>query len=232
MLGSGPAITEIDTARAEAADFGREPSGRLRAGAPVQFARVFVVPAVCDFLTRFPRVEVDLKVSDRPVDLLDEGLDVAVRIRRLPDSTLKSRRLGELRLVVFAAKAYLERHGRPRHPMELSHHQCIVRAVDGANEPWPFRIDGQHQAVRVRGRFRTDDTTAIHAAVASGLGIGFAPLWQIHEWVERAVVELVLQDFEVDGLPIYAVFPPTRTQPEKVRRFVDLLATQLRNARL
>jgi DNA-binding transcriptional LysR family regulator len=227
-----PAIAEIDDARAQAADVGRALSGRLRVGAPAQFARTFVVPAVCDFLTRFPRVEVDLKASDKPVDLLDEGLDVAVRIRRLPDSTLKARRLGELRLVVFAAKTYLERHGRPRHPAELSRHPCIVRAVDGTDEPWPFCIDGQPQAVRVRGRFRTDDTTAIHAAVARGLGIGFGPLWQIRELVDRGVVEVVLQEFEAERLPIHAVLPPTRTQPAKARLFVDLLAAQLRGSGL
>lgn len=100
------------------------------------------------------------------------------------------------------------------------------------DEPWPFRIDGHFQAVRVRGRFRTDDTTAIHAAVARGLGIGFAPLWQINELVDRGVVEVVLQEFEADRLPIHAVLPPTRTQPAKVRLFVDLLAAQVKGSGL
>jgi DNA-binding transcriptional LysR family regulator len=227
-----PALVEIESARAEAADLAREPSGRLRVSAPALFARAFVVPAICEFLTRFPGVEVDLKVSDRPVDLLEDGLDVAVRVRRLPGSTLKARRLGELRIVVFGAKTYLEKHGRPRHPVELSSHRCVVRTVDGKDEPWPFRIDGRRRAVQVRGRFRTDDTNAIHLAVARGLGLGLTPLWQIRDLVERGVVEVVLQPFEVDRMPIYAVLSPTRMQPAKFKLFVDLLSTQVRSSGL
>jgi DNA-binding transcriptional LysR family regulator len=227
-----PAVAEIDNARVEASDLGRKLSGRLCVGAPALFAQAFVVPAICDFLARFPLVEVDLRTADRPVDLLEEGLDVAVRIRNLPDSSLKARRLGQLRRVAFAAKSYLQRHGRPLHPSELAQHKCIVRAVDGADEAWTFRLDGQDRAVPVQGRFRTNDTTAIHAAVARGLGIGFAPFWQVHEMVERGTVELVLPDFEAGELPIYAVLPPTRTQPAKARRFVDLLAAQLKTSGL
>ncbi|RZL86147.1 MAG: LysR family transcriptional regulator [Variovorax sp.] len=227
-----PAVAEIDDARAEASDLGRKLAGRLSVGAPALFARAFVVAAVCDFLARFPQVEVDLKATDRPVDLLDEGLDVAVRIRKLPDSSMKARRLGELRLVAFGAKGYLQTHGRPLHPTDLSHHKCIVRTVDGMDEPWAFRIDGRQQAVRVQRRFRTNDTTAIHAAVARGLGIGFAPLWQIQDMIDRGIAEVVLQEFEAERLPIYAVLPPTRTQTMKVRRFVDLLAMQLKGVSL
>ena len=224
-----PALAEIENARAEAADLVREPSGRLRVSAPALYARAFVVPAICDFLTRFPGVEVELKVSDRPVDLLEEGLDVAVRVRRLPGSTLKARRLGELRVVVFGAKTYLEKHGRPRHPAELANHRCVVRTVDDQDEPWLFRVDGRRETVSVRGRFRTDDTNAIHLAVARGLGLGVTPLWQIRDLVERGVVEVVLQPFESDRTPIYAVLSPTRMQPAKVKLFVDLLSMQLKS---
>lgn len=227
-----PAIVEIENARDEVSDLGRKLSGRLSVGAPRLFARAFVVPAICDFLTRFPRIDIVLRVTDRQVDLLDEGLDVAVRIRTLPDSSLKVRQLGEVRLVAFGAKAYLQRCGRPLHPSELSHHNCVVRTVDGRDEPWVFRIDGHPHAIRVEGRFRSDDTTAIHAAVARGLGIGFAPLWQIQDMIDRGIVEVVLPEFEADKLPIYAVLPPTRTQPAKAARFVDLLAAQVKASRL
>jgi DNA-binding transcriptional LysR family regulator len=227
-----PALAEIESARAEAADLTRALSGRLRVSAPVLFARSFVVPAICEFLTRFPGVEVDLKVSDRPVDLLEAGLDVAVRVRKLSGSTLKSRRLGELRIVVFGAKAYLEKHGRPRHPTDLSSHRCVVRMTDGKDERWPFRIDGRRQAVSVRGRFRTDDTNAIHLAVARGVGLGLTPLWQIRDLIERGVVEIVLQPFEVERMPIYAVLAPTKMQPAKVKLFVDLLSAQFKNSGL
>jgi len=225
-----PALAEIENARAEAADLGRKLSGRLRVGAPVLFARAFVAPAACDFLARFPLVEVELKASDRPVDLLAEDLDVAVRVRNLADSSLKARRLGDLRQVAFASKAYLQRQGRPKRPGELSQHVCIVRTVDGRDEPWRFVDGGEPLALRVRGRFRCNDTPAILEAVALGFGIGFGPLWQVRELVQHGSVEVILQDFEADRLPVYAVFPPTRTQPAKVRRFVDLLAARLKES--
>jgi DNA-binding transcriptional LysR family regulator len=227
-----PALAEIDNARSEAADLARKLSGRLRIGAPVLFARAFVAPAICDFLARFPQVEVELKASDRSVDLMSEELDVAVRIRNLPDSSLRVRRLGELRAAVVASKSYLQRNGCPQHPDELAQHTCIVRTVDGRDEPWPFVVGGERQAFRVRGRLRTNDTPAMLEAVTCGLGIGFAPLWQVREAVERGSVDVILQEFETERVPIYAVLPPTRTQTAKVRRFVDLLSLRMSESRL
>lgn len=223
-----PAFAEINDAKSEAADRSGEPSGLLRISAPALFATAYVTPTICDFMERHPKVEVDLKASDRPVNLLDEGLDMAVRIRELPDSTLKVRRLGALRIVVFGAPAYFAKNGRPQHPRDLSQHQCVVRITDGEPEAWPFRIDGRRKTVRVYGPFRTDSTPAMLAAVARGLGIGLAPLWQIRGLVDQGVVEVVLEDFEAARLPIYAVLPPTRTPHTKTRLFIDLLAAQLK----
>ena len=115
-----PALMEINDARLEAANRRAEPSGLLRIGAPVLFAPAYVAPVVCDFLKRNPKIEIELKVSDRQVDLLEQGLDLAVRIREMPDSKFKVRRIGELRVVVFGAPAYFSKHGRPRHPDELA----------------------------------------------------------------------------------------------------------------
>lgn len=226
-----PALAEIDDASIEALNRQAEPYGRLRIGAPTLFAHAHVVPAVCEFMTRYPRVEVELKVSDRKVDLLDEQLDLAVRIRDLPDSDLKARRIGELRMVFYGAPAYFQRRGRPRHPDELARHDCVLRTVDPDAESWPFRVSGRRRNVHVRGRFRTDSGAATHAAVAGGLGIGMAPLWQIRALVDDGSVELVLEDYETARTPIYAVLPPARTPPAKTRLFTDLLAARLKRAR-
>jgi DNA-binding transcriptional LysR family regulator len=131
-------------------------------------------------------------------DLLGEDLDVPVRIRNLPDSTLRARRLAQLRLVALGSRNYLQQRGRPRHPRELEQHTCIVRTVDGRDEPWSFLSRSERQSFQVRGRFRSNDTPAIREA----------------------------------ALPVYAVFPPTRTRPAKVRRFVDLLAARLKQSSL
>lgn len=223
-----PAVTEINEARLEAASRRDEPSGLLRIAAPVQFAAAFVVPAVAQFMRRYPRIEVDLKVSDQAVDVVGEGVDLAVRIRELPDSSLKARRLGQLRTVVYGAPGYFARHGRPRRPDDLADHQCVVRET----ETWRFRVGRQLKAVRVNGAFRTDNTASVHAAVCQGLGIGYGPFWQIRELLDRGALEVVLAEFETPRFPIHAVFPPSGMAPAKTRLFADLLAERLKGERL
>jgi len=227
-----PALADIAEARQEAATKRADFSGLIRIGAPVQFAAVHVAPAICDFMERHPQVEVELKPSDREVNLVDDDLDVAVRIRHLADSTLKVRRLGELRVVAFGAPAYFAGNGRPRHPRDLIRHECIVRVTDGHAEPWPFHIDGQRRLVRVNGRFRTDSVAAMAAAILRGLSLGLAPLWQIRDLVDQGLIEVILEEFEVPKLPIHAVFQPTRMPVAKTRAFIDVLANRLRNERL
>jgi DNA-binding transcriptional LysR family regulator len=227
-----PAMTEIAAARLEAANRRDEPAGRLRIAAPVLFAPAHVVPAAAELMAHHPALEIELRVSDRPLDLVEEGIDVAVRIRELPDSALKARKVGELRLVVVGAPGYFARHGRPRHPDELADHQCVLRTADGEGASWPFRVGGRRRTVAVRGRFRTDGTAAIHAAVAEGLGLGFTPLWQIRDLVDRGAVEIVLAEYEADRLPVHAVWPSSKLVPAATRAFVDLLAARLKHARL
>jgi DNA-binding transcriptional LysR family regulator len=228
-----PAVAEIGEARVEAASRRDEPSGLLRIAAPVQFAAAFVVPAVAQFMQRYPRLSVDLKVSDQAVDVVGENVDLALRIRDLPDSSLKARRLGQLRTVVYGAPGYFARHGRPRRPDELADHQCVVRAFGaGETETWRFRVGRQFKGVRVTGAFRTDNTASVHAAVCQGLGIGYGPFWQIRELVDRGMLEIVLAEFETPRFPIHAVFPPSGMAPAKTRLFADLLAERLKGERL
>jgi DNA-binding transcriptional LysR family regulator len=227
-----PALAEIEDARHEAADGRAEPSGLLRIGAPPAFGAAHVVPAARDFMQRYPRVEVELRTSDKPVDLFEQGLDLAVRIRELPDSSLRARRLGELRVVIFGAPAYFAAHGRPERPDDLARHRCVLRLTEEDAEAWPFRLGGRLRSVRVRGRFRTDSAPAIHAAVAQGLGLGRAPFWQIRDLVDQGVVEVVLEEYEATRLPIHAVWPSTKLPTAKARLFVDALTERLRSERL
>ena len=228
-----PAFAEISEARLEAANRRVEPSGLLRLAAPVLFGSTHVVPAIADFMARFPRIETDLNVTDRPVDVVGDGFDLAVRIRELPDSSLKARRLGELRTVVYGAPAYFARHGRPRHPDDLADHQCILRKTGpGDTEVWRFQIGGKAKLLQVYGRFRTDNTNAAQAAACHGVGIGYAPFWQIRDRVDQGALEIVLADFEAPRMPVYAVVPPSSAPPAKPRLFLDLLAERLKRERL
>lgn len=228
-----PAVAEISEARLEAASRRIEPSGLLRIAAPVQFASTFVVPAVAQFMQRYPKIEVDLKVSDRPVDVVGDRFDLAVRIRELPDSSLKTRQLGKLRTVVYGAPSYFERHGRPRHPEDLAHHRCVLRgAGESETEAWRFQVGRHIRTVRVSGGFKTDNTAAVHAAVCQGLGLGYGPFWQIRDLFDSGALGIVLEDFETPRMPIHAVSPPSGMRPAKTRLFTDLLAERLKHERL
>ncbi|HET8727790.1 MAG TPA: LysR family transcriptional regulator [Alphaproteobacteria bacterium] len=227
-----PAFGEIQEAKLEASNRRAEPAGLLRIGGPVFFSPAYLVPIIAAFMDRYPRIEVDLKLSDRFVDLGVENLDLVVRIGELPDSELKARRFGDLRRVFFGAPAYFRQHGRPEHPDDLARHQCIVRATDGTAAAWPFRLDGKSGSVNVSGRFRADGTAAVYSAVALGLGIGFTPLWQIRHLVDQGTVELILVDYEPPRIPIHAVWHGSKAPLAKARLFIEFLVSGLALERL
>lgn len=222
------ALAELEAARAEVANARVEPRGLLRLTASTAFAPLYLVPAIGEFLARHPGVEVELDQSDGFTDLVGQGIDLAIRIGDLPDSGLKARRLADLRRVVFAAPAYFERAGRPRHPEDLANHECIVRTAARDGAAWPFLIEGKLHRVEVRGRFRTGGALAANAAAALGQGIANAPLWQVRSLVDAGTVELLLTRFEPPRVPIHAVWPATRLLAAKTQLFVDFLADRLR----
>ncbi|MDX8512927.1 LysR family transcriptional regulator [Mesorhizobium captivum] len=222
-----PAIDEIKEARFQAASRRSEPSGVLHISAPVLFGPDFLVPVIADYMRTYPRVEVDLQLSDGFVDLGVEGIDLAIRIGDLPDSSLRAKRLGALRRVVFGAPSYFEHRGRPAHPFELSQHNCIVRNADGRPGEWMFQIEGQPRTVKVTGSFRSNLMTSVYAAAIHGLGLGYSPLWQIRHLVDDGRVELVLTEFEPVPVPIHALWPEGRSSSAKVRAFLDMVAAGL-----
>ncbi|MDX8493794.1 LysR family transcriptional regulator [Mesorhizobium sp. VK22B] len=222
-----PAIDEINEATLKAANQRSEPSGVLRVGAPVLFGPDFLVPVIAGYMRTHPRVEVDLRLSDEFADLGAEALDLAVRIGDLPDSSLRAKRLGALRRVVFGAPSYFAERGRPSHPFELGKHSCIVRTVDERPGEWMFQIDGKPRTVKVAGAFRSNLMTPIYAAAIHGLGLGYSPLWQIKHLVDDGRVELVLTEFEPVPVPIHALWQEGRSSSAKVRAFLDMLASRL-----
>ncbi len=226
------ALAEIDEAKREIANRRGEPSGLLRISASTAFATLHLMPAIAQFLAAHPGVEIELDLSDAYVDLVDRGFDLAVRIGEMPDSTLRARRLADLRRVVFGAPAYFARHGRPRRPEDLVDHQCIVRTAARDAEAWPFTVNGRRKTIKVGGRFRTSGAMAANEAAALGLGIGNAPLWQVRNLVDEGRLELVLTRFEPPGVPIHAVWPATRVVSANTRMFVDFLAAHLKAQRL
>jgi DNA-binding transcriptional LysR family regulator len=224
------ALAEIEAAKAQASNRRAEPSGTLRVAGSSMFGAFYLVPAIAAFLDIHPRLNIELDLSDRAVDLLDEGFDLAIRSGNLPDSSLKARRLIDLRFVVFAAPAYLARHGRPRRPDDLAGHQCIVHTH--ARGDWKFRIDQAMKTVKVSGRLRTDGMLAANEAAVHGVGIANAPLWQIRKQVDGGQLEILLTRFEPPPIPLHAVWPATNLLDAKTRLFVDFLAARLKTERL
>ncbi len=222
-----PALADIEEATVEVVNGLSEPSGTLRISAPTAFGPLHVVPAVAAFLDLYPRVEVDLELSDRFVDLIEGGFDLAVRIGDMPDSSLRAKHLAESRRVVFAAPSYLHRHGRPKRPEDLAQHQCIVRTAARDGNAWPFTVERKVKTIKVVGRFRTNGAAATNEAAVCGLGIANAPLWQVRSLADRGLVELVLARFESPSIPVHAVWAATRVPPAKTRLFVELLAKRL-----
>jgi DNA-binding transcriptional LysR family regulator len=204
----------------------------LRITCSTVFAPLYVVPAVCAFLESHPKVNIDLDMSDSYADLISQGFDLAIRIGELPDSSLKARRLADLRRVVFAAPDYFAKHGRPKVPGDLAGHQCLVRTSARDGDAWPFLVGGRLKTVKVAGRFRSSGALAVNEAAVQGLGIANAPLWQVRALVDRGVVGLVLTRFEPPPVPVQAVWPATRLLPAKTQLFLDYLATRLKAERL
>lgn len=226
------ALEEIESARAEASNRQLEPSGQLRLTASAAFATLYLVPVITEFLTTHPEVEIDLELSDRYVDLVADDVDLAVRIGKMPDSTMKTRGIADLRRVVFGAPSYFARRGRPETPGDLLDHQCIVRTASRDGNAWPFTVKGRLTAVKVAGRFQTNGAPAASAAAALGFGIANAPLWQVRPLIDRGEVELVLTKFEPPPVPLRAIWPATRVLPAKTQLFINFLAERLRAAQL
>jgi LysR family transcriptional regulator for bpeEF and oprC len=199
------------------------PSGMVRANVAPVFGRLYVVPRLSKFFARYPGVAVELVVTDRLVNLVEEGVDVGVHNGELSDSTLVARKIAQTSVVTVATPAYLAAHGEPAMPDELERHDCVIYAPQGAPRVWGFAgrfgpID--HQP---KGAFRTNDAEQIRAAVLADLGLAHAPGWLFAAEIASGAVRPVLTAFEPDPLAISAVRPGGRFLASKVRVFIDFL---------
>lgn len=223
-----PAISEIADAKLETANNRVEPRGRLVVGAPVEFGQRYLLPLIAKFMTRYEQVEIDLQLTDHFADIAAEGLDLAIRIGDMRDSDLIAKRIGALRRVVAGAPSYFAKYGKPKHPRDLAAHNCIFRSTDRNAGTWQFREEGKIFSVRVKSRLTLNNAGASHAAIAEGIGIGQAPLWQMKDLVDEGKIEILLERFEQPPVPIQIVWPRTNFQPAKTRLFIDLIAHNLK----
>jgi DNA-binding transcriptional LysR family regulator len=223
------ALAELDAAEAALDSGRREPSGRLRVSAPVQFGRRCVAPVMLELARLHPRLDIDLSFSDRVVDLVEDGYDLAIRVGRLPDSsTLAARQLTEERLGICASPEYLARRGRPRNIDEFEGHQAVVYGRNGHNVPWRLRDDdGEVREPRVEARLRFDDLEAIADAAVAGAGLALLPCWMLSRYVRNGELQMVMYADRVIGSRINAVWPHTHYLPLRTRAAIDLLVERI-----
>jgi DNA-binding transcriptional LysR family regulator len=204
------------------------PAGRLRLGCAVVFGRLHLIPRLHRFLERHPAVEVDLAMSDAFVPLVEQGIDLAVRIGEPSDPGLVARRIGLSRRVVVATPGYLARRGTPHHPDQLAGHDCVVYEGLAGGAVWSFEGPAGHCAVPIRGRFRVDNSEGVRAAVLAGLGIGYVPAWHfVEQEIDRGLLVPLLEGFTPPPAPISAVYPSRRLLASKVRAMIDFLIEEL-----
>lgn len=221
-------LTDVEEAAAEASTLTRQPKGRLRLSAGVSFGTLHLGCAVAGFCAHYPGMEVDINLTDRFVDLVDESFDVAVRIGNLSDSSLVARRLSHTHRVVVGSPAYLEEHGTPARPEDLSQHNCLGYSLLASGGRWRFVDKGLVRDVNVIGRLTSNNGDLLRDAAVNGVGLYMAPTFIVHDDLRAGRLVPVLTGFLPPPLDIHAVFPASRYVSGKLRAFVDHLVDYFR----
>lgn len=217
-------LADIANAEASVSAGGVKASGHLRITAPAGFGRRHVAPLVPKFLALHPDVSLSLNLSDRVVDIVNEGFDSAVRVGDLPDSSLVSVRLADNRRLCVAAPSYLKRAGVPKHPAELSRHECLLLSSDASQtRGWAFRVDGEATHLRPGGRLDCSDGQVLHAWCLQGLGLAWRSTWEVEQQIASGELVEVLAEFAAPPNGIYAVVPQRKHLPLRVRLWIDFL---------
>ncbi len=221
-------LAEIDEAEAAMTGLQMQPKGELRISASVSFGRKHIAPIAARFLARYPDVRVHLQLTDQFVDLVDERLDIAIRIGELKDSSLIARRLARNLRVICATPDYFARHGTPRTPDDLAKHNCLVLNYPGsALTQWPVQDANGRRAITVTGNFESNNGEALTEALMLGMGLSFQSTWNVGNALKSGELKAVLTRYMVPDMSVYAVYPPARQVSAKVRAFIDAMVEAL-----
>lgn len=221
--------SEGEAAEEAAFESASAPAGIVRVAAPLTFGISHLAPVLADFMTLHPGIKIDLRLSDAFVDIVGEGIDIALRIAELPDSSLRARRIGPVRGYVVGAPAYFDRAGRPRHPADLATHACFVYTNTAMPDVWRFRrAGGEEAAVRIDGPIRTDNGDAMLPALRAGLGIARLPDFLVSEEIAAGRLESVLDEWSGGALGLHLLTPPGTLRPARVEALIDFLSERLK----
>ncbi|MEJ1963830.1 MAG: LysR family transcriptional regulator [Gammaproteobacteria bacterium] len=225
-------LDDVGNAERFAAGEYSAPRGELVLTAPIVFGRLHVLPVVCEFLARFPEINVRLGLSDRNVSLVDDQIDIALRIGELPDSSLVATRVGAVAYVICASPAFLATQGTPKIPRDLERMPCVTFDAVAAGQPWPFAFPGGERdaSIRVRARLSVNTAEAAIDAAVAGVGLARVLSYQAARAVGQGELKLVLRKFERAPLPVSLVHTGQGPLPLKLRTFLDFAAPRLRKA--
>ena len=222
-------IHDVEEAENSAGQLQLQPRGKVRINTLAAFGRLHIIPLLREFFELYPDIKVEIMLNDRTVDLIEEGVDLAIRMGVLNDSTLVAKKVATGGLVTVASPEYMQRYGTPQHPLELKDHNWIVvTAVPKSNEV--TFTEGSHEiAVHVNGNILTNNSEAVLAAVLDGIGICRIPRWLAGNNIENGKLRVILSEYESPTLDIFAVYPSGRHLPSKARYFMDFMIDKLAN---
>lgn len=224
-------LADVEVAEAEITSQSVAVKGVIKVNVPVSFGLLELAPLWPEFMTRYPQVTLDITLADRMVDLVEEGYDLAVRIARLPNSSLVSRKLATTRMVLCAAPGYLKKHGTPRHPSELTAHAVLSYSLLATGDQWEFNgPEGTPVTVTVKPVMRTNSGDTCIAAARKGKGIVFQPSFMVNSDLRSGTLIELMPQFRALEFGIYAIYPTRQHVSQKVRAMIDFLAKALADA--
>ncbi|HEY2444551.1 MAG TPA: LysR substrate-binding domain-containing protein, partial [Rhizomicrobium sp.] len=221
-------IEKAEQAELAASSSGKGLSGRLRVSAPVTFARLHIVPKLGLLLRAHPALDIEIVLNDREIDVIEEGIDVALWMGSLVDSALTARKVGSCRRVVLATPRYFQEFGKPTRPQELSQYETVIYAQRAGGTTWTFHKDASEVEVTMRGRVRVSAAEGVREAVFAGLGLTISSEWMFTPELASGAVETALDDWRLPEMDLWAVFPAGRLASAKARAFVAFVEAGLR----
>lgn len=217
-------MTEIENLTAQQTS---EPQGRLFIGAPTSFGILHLNHLLPKFLKRFPNVEVDIQLTDRMINIVEEGYDLVIRIAKMEDSSLIARNMVSTRAVFCASPPYLKEHGEPRHPSELQDHNCLIYSNIKPPDQWVFNGKKGAEVVKVSGSLLADNGDVLREAAVAGLGVILSPTFIVGHELKAGTLREILTDYATPPIEIYAVYPSRRYLSAKVKAFIDFLKEEI-----
>jgi len=221
-------IAEVDEADDAVAGINAAPRGHLAVTAPVLFGRIYVTPGIVEYLQRYPAMDVSTVFVDRVTNLLEEGIDVGIRIGELPDSSMRAIPVGHVRRMIVAAPAYLAQHGAPRTPQDLERHTLVASSGSSVPPDWRFQDGGKPLSLRVKPRLAVNSNDAAIEAVRRGFGVARLLSYQAAAQLEAGELVEVLEAYATPAIPIHIIHRDSRQGSTRIRSFVDLMAERLR----